>query len=100
MRIAVLGGRELVYGFRLAGIDAHEVEPGDKAEQAFDRLAAAKDIAIIILSRRLFHHLRDRIGRLRARKPLPTVVALPERGEKAEPEDTSAFLKEYLGLKV
>ena len=100
MRIAVMGGRELAYGFKLAGVDAREVEPGAEADELFDSLASDKEVAIIILSKRLFAHLRAKVARLRQHGPLPAVLCLPDRGDPVTPVNTAQLLEEFLGLKV
>ena len=100
MRIAVLGGRELAYGFKLAGVDAIEVEPGPEADELFDSYASDKDVAIIILSKRLFEQLRSKVAKLRQRGPLPAVLSLPDRGDPVTPVNTAQLLEEFLGLKV
>ena len=100
MRITVMGGRELAYGFKLAGVDALEVEPGPKAEKLFDSFASNDDVAIIILSKRLFEHMRSRVAALRQRGPLPAVLSLPDRGDPVTPVNTAQLLEEFLGLKV
>lgn len=101
MRVAVLGGRSLVAGLRLAGVDAQLMAPGPEAEARFDELAAAEDLAVIILDQRLYAHLRSRVAALRASpRPLPSVLVLPDRGEDARAETTARLLEDFLGLKV
>ena len=100
MRIVAMGGQALVHGLNLAGVAGFEVEPGLGADERFDRVAADGEVAVIIVSRRLYTHLRDRIGRLRAAGPLPVVVPLPDRGEDLTPESVSSLLEDFLGVKV
>ncbi len=100
MRIAVMGGRELAYGFKLAGVDAVEIEPGPEAEERFLSLANNENIAIIILSRTLFQFLRKHVAKLRVSRPLPAVLSLPDRGDPVTPVNTAQLLEEFLGLKV
>jgi len=100
VRVAVLGSREMVYGFRLAGIEADEVEPGPEAAARFAALTEAEDVAVIVLGHRLSRHLRDDVIRLRTTRALPAVVTLPDRGEAAVPETAAQLLAQYLGVRV
>ena len=100
MRIAVLGGRELAYGFRLTGVDSIELEPGEEARRHFHELSQDEDLAIIVLSMELFSYLNDEIVELRSQGSLPAVVALPDRGEEAKTLSMGEFLESFLGLKV
>jgi len=100
MRVVCLAGESLVHGLTLAGVDGEVVVPGPRAEELFDELSGDPETAVIILNRDLYAHLKDRIARLRAKGPLPSVLALPERGQDLTPQKASTLLEEFLGLKI
>ena len=100
MKVTVLGSRELVFGFRLAGVDGLEVEPCKSTVELFRETAADPDVAIIVLGQSLFKYLKEEVHKVRIAGPLPSVISLPELTDKGEPHDANALIAEFLGLSI
>jgi V/A-type H+-transporting ATPase subunit F len=78
-RIAVIGDRESVMGFRALGLDVYPAEP-DTAEAAFDAAMAAEGqpYAIIYITEELIRPLQSRISEVKEAM-VPAVIPIPSR---------------------
>lgn len=74
-RIAVIGGRDYILGFKALGVSVFPAETGEEASQA---LAAIRDggYAAVFISEDFAEELKDILEELRE-KPLPAVALIP-----------------------
>jgi vacuolar-type H+-ATPase subunit F/Vma7 len=100
LKVAVFGSRQLVFGFRLAGIDAQEVEPSSSALNLLKKTAEDREVAIIILGQTLFHYLKDEIHRIKLAGPIPSIISLPEPSDSGNPQSANKFMEEFLGISL
>ena len=77
-KIAVMGDRESVIGFKALGLDTFPVEEADKAKTLLRRLAA-EDYAIIYITEQLAQELTAEIDRYKS-LPSPAVILIPGKG--------------------
>jgi len=100
MRIHTLGGRDLVLGFRLAGIRGDVVGAGEAAA-AVERAAADADVGILVVSSSVAKEATEAIGRLRMRQGYPIVFEVPEPGGPSkDPDALMRFVGEAVGLRL
>lgn len=78
VKIAVIGERESVIGFRALGFSTFEAENADAARTHLRRLGDDKDVAIIFLVENFAEALEEDVARYRDR-PLPAVICFPGR---------------------
>ena len=74
-KIAVLGDRDSVLGFKALGLDTHFVETSEEARAALHRLAK-EDYAIIYITEQLAEELTADIGRYKS-EVTPAVILIP-----------------------
>jgi len=79
LKIAVLGGRETVMGFKALGLEACPVENVSEAKETFKRLTKdTEDYAIIYVEENLALELADEIDRYKD-LPRPAIILIPGR---------------------
>ncbi len=79
LKIAVLGGRATVMGFKALGLDVYPVETDEKARETFKRLTRNDDeYAIIYVEESYYKCLSQEIDKFKDR-PTPAVILIPGR---------------------
>ncbi|MCD6461824.1 MAG: V-type ATP synthase subunit F, partial [Thermoplasmata archaeon] len=80
MKTAVIGDRETVTGFRLAGVSLGFVaEDVVAAEKALHRVMEGEDVAVVVVTRRVYNLLEEDIARWRERNPVfPIIVEIDD----------------------
>ena len=99
-RIAVVGERELVIGYRLLGIDDTFVVNGDEASKTIQELFASGRFSLIIAS----DSIRSSIP-LVFRKKIessiePLVIFMPAMEGNIQEESIAALAKRVLGISI
>jgi len=77
-KIAVIGDRQSVIGFKALGLDVHPVEQDDLALEVFKNLARDEQTAIIYLTERFHSALASEIEKHEARIR-PAVILIPDQ---------------------
>lgn len=77
-KIAVMGGRETVMGFKALGLEVFPVAGEGEASAVFRRLASAEEYAIIYLEENLASALASEIDKHKD-SPTPAVILIPGR---------------------
>lgn len=77
-KIAVMGGRETVMGFKALGLEVCPVAGLKEAQETFRRLSAAEEYAIIYLEENLAEGLASEIDKFKD-SPSPAVILIPGR---------------------
>ncbi len=88
MIVAMVGDKDTVIGFSLAGIkEAYTVPDNDQetnwavAKQAITDIMKRDDIGILIISIKIAHGIREHIETEKQFKPLyPIIVEIPDKG--------------------
>ena len=79
LKIAVIGGRETVMGFKALGLDCFAVENAAEALAALRRLTReSDDYAIIYIEENLAAELEHEISRYKD-SPTPAIILIPGR---------------------
>lgn len=74
-KVAVVGDKDSILGFKALGIDAFPVFDGDEARKAVDNLAR-KDYGIIFITEQMASLIPDTIERYN-NKMIPAVILIP-----------------------
>ncbi len=74
-RIAVLGDRESVLGFKALGLDVHPVETVEEAKSTLHRLAK-ENCAVVYLTEQLARYMGDELARYKD-ELTPAVILIP-----------------------
>jgi V/A-type H+-transporting ATPase subunit F len=79
LKIAVIGGRETVMGFKALGLEVFPVADGEEARHVFKSLTHGEsEYAIIYLEENLAEALGHEISKLND-SPTPAVILIPGR---------------------
>ncbi len=92
---------DTLMGMRLAGIDgvvAHETE---EVTQQLDKAMKMKDVAIILMTKKLIDLCRDKVYQLKLSCPKPLIVEIADRhGDSQVTKTISGYVNEAIGLKI
>ena len=77
-KIAVLGSRETIMGFKALGLEVFPVENGEEARKTFKTLTHAGDFAIIYVEENLAADLEADMAKVKD-LPTPAVILIPGR---------------------
>jgi V/A-type H+-transporting ATPase subunit F len=101
-KIAVLGERELVMGYRLLGIDDTFTMSTDYAEvtKTLQRLMSSKEFALIIVSDSVRYALSQAFRESVETSIEPLVLFLPAFEGNVEEESISSLARRVLGISI
>ncbi len=91
-KVVVLTDPETAYGFRLAGVDVHEVEDQDEAKREINRLLEDSRTGILAVNESFLAAVDDRIKKRIEATYRPIVVSLPVRDKLGTAGERKAFL--------
>ncbi|MFC1951018.1 V-type ATP synthase subunit F [Chloroflexota bacterium] len=107
--IAVIGGRELATGLRLAGMSKFYLIEGEgdvasEVKKALTELVDGGETAIIVIQEDYVERAQDMINRLRgARDPIPVIIEVPSKYGTKYPDVKSyykAYIRKFIGFDV
>ena len=99
-RIAVVGERELVLGFKLIGIHDVFIASGHEAIGKFSELLNTKQYNLIMLSESLRGQMDGNLLRLASTSLKPIVIFIPMPGAGASQESVEKLAKRILGVDI
>jgi vacuolar-type H+-ATPase subunit F/Vma7 len=106
---AVIGGRELVTGLRLAGMSKYylierEHDIDGQAKKALAELLEDESIGVIILQEDYVEYVEDTVNRVRgSREPIPVIIEVPSKYGTKYPDVKSyykAYIRKFIGFDV
>lgn len=81
MQIAVVGSRDITFGFRLAGVSlAYHVEKGEEAKEVIEKLVKEKEAAVILVGESVALPIIDYIEEVSSTVVTPSILVI--RDEK------------------
>ncbi len=80
LKIAVIGGRETVMGFKALGLEAHPAAEAEEAKRILAGLTQSKEdqYAIIYIEENLAQYMADEIDKFKD-EPTPAIILIPGR---------------------
>jgi len=101
MKVLVIGHREAVLGFSLAGVGGRAVTTAEEADAALNEALASKDIGIILVTQDVAEMLKERVEHLKLHSTIPLVVEIPSPAgvPKYQPSLSEVVLK-AIGIKL
>jgi V/A-type H+-transporting ATPase subunit F len=99
-RIAVVGERELVLGFKLVGVSDVFISEGDDAVKLLSEFMASKEYGLIIVSNSVKRHLGTTMLRHLEMALKPLVMFIPALTENEGEESVEALAKRVLGVDI
>ncbi len=100
-RVAIVTDPETATGFRLAGVEVHEVESAEEALTHL-KLLVSQDYGLVAVNEDLWKGIEDDLDRAMRGRDMPIIVPFPAPKAKLESgEDYIARLvKEHIGFFV
>ena len=77
-KIAVLGDRESVLGFKALGLDVHPAETAEEARKTLHHLARDGETAIIYLTEQFAAEIQDEVAKYKD-SVMPAIILIPGR---------------------
>jgi V/A-type H+-transporting ATPase subunit F len=99
-RVAVVGARELVLGFKLIGIHDVFIRHGVEAVKTLMDLINAKSHNLIMASEEIKSHMDSSSLRIAETSLSPLVVFIPLPGIEEEKESVEKLAKRVLGVDI
>ncbi|OFZ78224.1 MAG: hypothetical protein A2583_02570 [Bdellovibrionales bacterium RIFOXYD1_FULL_53_11] len=99
MKLYVIGIRDTVNGFKLAGVQGSIDSETPELDKFFDNIAKSKEYGIVFLSSRTADKLRSQVDSIKLNQPLPIIFELNDQG-KSTHSDILQFVKESVGIKL
>jgi V/A-type H+-transporting ATPase subunit F len=75
-KIAVLGDRESVMGFKALGLDVHTAETVEEAQKALHSMAKTGEYAVIYLTEQFAAEMQDEVARYKDQLT-PAIILIP-----------------------
>jgi V/A-type H+-transporting ATPase subunit F len=96
-----IADEDTVRGFRLAGVEGAAVASAAEAEQAFARVAARKDLGILIVTDAVAAEARWQVNAIRTSRSLPLIVEIPgPKGPMPGRKTLRQFVQEAIGIRI
>ena len=99
-RIAVVGERELVIGYRLLGIDDTFVVSGEEASKTIQELFASGKFSLIIASDSVRNSIPPVFRKKIESSIEPLVIFMPAMEGNIQEESIAALAKRVLGISI
>ncbi len=102
MRIIVVGDRDMVNGFQLAGIkDTYEAEDPWRVKEILNDVKDMTDVAIVIISRRMAHEIRGYINEWKKEKGIyPIILEIPDKKEVEVEDPMRDLVRRAIGIDI
>ncbi len=99
-KIAVVGYRELVIGYRLLGVNDTFVASGEEARKIMERLFSSREHALIIASQSVSESLSAAFRSKIEASIEPLVLFMPSLQGSVQEESISSLAKRVLGISI
>jgi V/A-type H+/Na+-transporting ATPase subunit F len=96
----VIGGDDVIRGFRLVGLEGQEVTSVSEARQALTKAIARKEVAIVLVSEEFSTQMSEEIEKVRLERLTPLIVEIPGPKGSTKENRMSDFIRKTLGIKT
>ncbi|MCS7232902.1 MAG: V-type ATP synthase subunit F [Synergistetes bacterium] len=99
-KIFVLGNKEAVTGFQLAGISGETPEDKESAIKAFHNVFSSGKYALLIITEEIASMIREEIEEVKSKELYPIIVEIPGKGgwKEKHHDYLERAIREALGL--
>jgi len=98
MKVVAVGGKAFVTGFVLSGVGGRYVGSPGEAFDAIQKLAADKEVGLIMVSDEMAKPIRDDLMQMKSKKAIPLIYEVAGPGSKQERVEYRAMLRAILGV--
>ena len=100
MHLFCIAARASSLGFKLAGVETHEVSARSEALEALRVAAAAENVGIILITQKAASFIESELDELMYSKKLPLILEIPSRGGERKKKSVGEVLKKAIGISI
>lgn len=88
-------------GMRLAGIEGEVVHEYDEVCKTLERVCAAEDIGIVLMTKKLITLCKDVVYDIKLNRRRPLIVEIPDRhGDSDIGDSITTYIREAVGINI
>lgn len=92
---------DTLMGMRLAGIEGVVAHESDKVMEHLNKAMKDKDVAIILMTKKVIDLCRDKVYELKLTCPKPLIVEISDRhGDSKITQTIGEYVNEAIGIKI
>ncbi|MBD5082218.1 MAG: ATP synthase subunit F [Ruminococcaceae bacterium] len=92
---------DTLMGMRLAGIEGVLAHESEEVTEQLDKAMKDKDVAVILMTKKLIDLCRDKVYELKLNCPKPLIVEISDRhGGSNVTETIGKYINDAIGLKI
>jgi vacuolar-type H+-ATPase subunit F/Vma7 len=96
----VIGDKDTVLGFSLAGAEGTEVGTSEEAQEALDSALGREDIELLLITYEWSAPLRERIDKLLMNSIDPVVMEIPGKEMQSPGESVEELVRRAVGISI
>ncbi len=96
--IRVIGDRDTVTGFRLAGAFGYHVSSAEEAQEAFVECTRNPDVGLVVITDHWAHRIEGQLRKFRRSRSIPLVIEIPSRYGNVQIQSQAERAKHLIGL--
>ena len=100
MRLFVLGDKEAVLGFSLAGVAGQVAQTSAEVESGLNQVLGDDSIGILLITAEAANMARERVDRLKITADLPLILEIPNSQGVAADTSVRRFISEAIGVSL
>lgn len=88
-------------GLRLSGVEGVVLNQKEEIENFLEEITQNKDIAIILVTEKIFSLCEEKINKIKSVKKTPVFVKIPSKNKSINNKNTLAkYIDEAIGIKI
>ena len=101
MKMMVVGHRDAVLGFSLAGVPGLIATTAQEVDQALDDVLAISDVGIVLVTDDVGSLIERRMDRLRLRSAVPLFIEIPgPAGVRSDRPALNEIIRRAIGIRI
>lgn len=98
MKFFVIGDKDTVLGFRLAGVHGEVVDSADAARASLKKAFEQQDIGIVIIPERIAQSIRYDVDQYMYKTTFPLIIEVPDREGPLEAASIRDVIRSAVGI--
>lgn len=100
MRFFCIADNASSLGFKLAGVETHEVSARSEALGVLKVAVSSEGVGVILVTQKVASLIEEELDELLYSKSLPLVLKIPSRGMETKAKIESEVLKKTIGISI
>jgi V/A-type H+-transporting ATPase subunit F len=99
VQVYVIGDKDTVLGFSLAGAEGEVVTRLEEADKAIDKVLSRREIKLLLITRMWCEQLREKIDTLRMTSLDPIVMEIPGKDVRPPKQSLEEVVRRAIGIR-